>query len=255
MGRIVSVTNQKGGVGKTTTAINLGAYLADAGKRVLLVDLDAQANASSGLGIPKNSPAKNAYPVLMGTLPAEAAILPLPYPNFFLLPAHRDLTGAEIELVDLKGREYRLKKALAPLVTKFDVIFLDCPPSLGLVTINALSAADGVIIALQSEYFALEGLGELIQTIDRVREAFNPFLEIDGVLLTMVDDRTNLSQQVSAEIRAHFGGDVFSTAIPRSIRLGEAPSFGKPILHYDARSRGAVAYRGVAEEYQNRRHL
>jgi len=253
MGRIVSITNQKGGVGKTTTAINLGAYLADFGKRVLLVDLDAQANASSGLGIPKNSPEHNAYGVLLGTIPAEKAILPLPYPNFFLLPAHRDLTGAELELVDAKGREYRLKKALASVAGGFDVILLDCPPSLGLVTLNALAAADGVLITLQGEYFALEGLGELLQTLDRVRDAFNAFLEIDGVLLTMVDERTNLAQQVMADIRAHFGGEVFNTIIPRSIRLGEAPSFGKPVLRYDPRSRGAVAYRAVAEEYIHRR--
>jgi len=255
MGRIVSITNQKGGVGKTTTAVNLGAYLADAGKRVLLVDLDAQANASSGLGIPKNSPERNAYGVLMGTLAAEKAVLPLPYPNFYLLPAHRDLTGAELELVDLRGREYALKKALAPVAPKFDLILLDCPPSLGLVTLNALSAADGVLITLQSEYFALEGLGELLQTIDRVRDAFNAFLEIEGVLLTMVDERTNLAQQVIAEIRGHFGRDVFDAVIPRSIRLGEAPSFGKPVLYYDPRSRGAIAYKGVAEEYLNRRLL
>jgi chromosome partitioning protein len=253
MGRIVSITNQKGGVGKTTTAINLGAYLAAGGKRVLLVDLDAQANASSGLGVPKNFPEKNAYQVLMGTLPAAEAILALPYANFHLLPAHRDLVGAELELVEMEGREYFLKKALAPIHARYDFIFLDCPPSLGLITLNALAAADGVIITLQSEYFALEGLGELVQTIERVREGLNAFLEIDGILLTMVDDRTNLSQQVGAEIRKHFPREVFGTGIPRSIRLGETPSFGRPILYYDARSRGAIAYKGVADEYLKRR--
>jgi chromosome partitioning protein len=253
MGRIVSITNQKGGVGKTTTAINLAAYLAVEGKRVLLVDLDAQANASSGLGVPKNSPEKNSYQVLMGTLPAGEAILALPYEHFHLLPGHRDLVGAELELVEMEGREYFLKKALAPLHAYYDFILLDCPPSLGLVTLNALAAADGVIITLQSEYFALEGLGELVQTIERVREGLNAFLEIDGVLLTMVDERTNLSQQVGAEIRKHFEREVFSTAIPRSIRLGEAPSFGRPILYYDPRSRGAIAYKWVADEYLERR--
>lgn len=253
MGKIVSITNQKGGVGKTTTAINLGASIAHLGFSVLLIDMDAQGNATSGLGFQKNLDKKNSYEVLLGKTNPQEAIVKLPYQNFYLIPSHRDMVGAEIELVDEEKNAYFLQGAISKIHSNFDYIFLDCPPSLGFVTLNALTSADSVLITLQSEYFALEGLGELLGTIERVKQNFNPFLDLDGVLVTMVDERTNLSSQVIEEVKIHFKNNVFENYIPRSIRLAEAPSFGKPVLYYDSKSRGAIAYYNLAKEYIERR--
>jgi chromosome partitioning protein len=248
--RVIAVANQKGGVAKTTTAINLGASLALAEQRVLLVDLDPQANLTSGVGL-KGRPAKGgAYTALMGNDPdARQFILSTQVDHLTILPADRQLTGAEIELVTMNSRERRLQRLLDPLRADFDYILIDSPPSLGLLTLNALVAADAVLIPLNCEYFALEGIAELTATIDRVQRALNPRLAIEGVLLTMYDDRTNLGQQVSANIREFFGDKVYRTVIPRNIRLGEAPSHGLPAILYDARSRGAEAYVALAREF------
>jgi chromosome partitioning protein len=251
MGRIVAVANQKGGVGKTTTAINLAAGLAALDRKVLLVDVDPQANATSGLGEARKDNGINTYGVLLGE-PAAAAIRPTQFPNLSLLPSTRDLVGAEIELVEKPDRERRLREALSPVRSEFDVVFLDSPPSLSLLTLNALTAADAVLVPIQTEYFALEGLSELMDTIERVRESFNPALALDGIVLTMFDDRTNLARQVADDIREHFGDRVYRTVIPRNIRLGEAPSFGKPVLAYDIKSKGAEAYLALAREYVRR---
>ena len=251
MSRIVTVTNQKGGVGKTTTAINLAASLALAEQRVLLVDMDPQANLTSGVGLRgEHGPAGTVYEALTSADPVDPAgvILPTQVDNLFAVPADRQLTGAEIELVGLPEREYRLKRFLDPLRGRFDRIFIDCPPSLGLLTLNALVAADAVLIPLHCEYFALEGLADLVATLKRVRASLNPALDIDGVLLTMHDERTNLGQQVARDVREFFQEKVFRTVIPRNIRLGEAPSHGKPVILYDARSRGAEAYLTLARE-------
>jgi chromosome partitioning protein len=251
-GRIVAISNQKGGVGKTTTAINLAASLAALDRSVLIVDLDPQSNATSGLGFSRAKEGPNAYDVISGDAPAAAAIRPTPFPNLSLLPSGRDLVGAEIELVNETGRESRLREALEPIRGGFETIFIDCPPSLSLLTVNALSAADGVLIPIQTEYFALEGVSELLETIERVRHAFNPELAIDGVVLTMYDDRTNLGRQVTDDIRTHLGNKVYETVIPRNVRLGEAPSFGKPVLAYDIKSKGAEAYLALAREFLRR---
>jgi chromosome partitioning protein len=251
LSRTIAISNQKGGVGKTTTAINLAASLAALDRKVLLVDLDPQANATSGLGFPRRSEGPNAYDVISGT-PADEAILLTPFPNLWILPSVRDLVGAEIELVGEPDREQRLRHALEPVKSRFDVVFIDCPPSLSLLTVNALSAADSVLIPMQTEYFALEGISELLETIDRVREAFNPELTIEGIVLTMYDERTNLGRQVTDDIRKHLGEKVYDTVIPRNVRLGEAPSFGKPVLAYDIKSRGAEAYLALAREFSGR---
>lgn len=251
MGRIVAVANQKGGVGKTTTAINLAAGLAALDRKILLVDVDPQANATSGLGEARKDNGINTYGVLLGE-PAAAAIRPTQFPNLSLLPSTRDLVGAEIELVERQDREGRLREALSPVKSEFDVVFLDCPPSLSLLTLNALTAADAVLVPIQTEYFALEGLSELMDTVDRVRGSFNPALSLDGIVLTMFDDRTNLARQVADDIREHFGDRVYRTVIPRNIRLGEAPSFGKPVLAYDIKSKGSEAYIALAREYLKR---
>jgi len=251
MGRVVAVANQKGGVGKTTTAINLAAGLAAFNRKILLVDLDAQANATSGLGFSRRGEGPGAYEVLLGA-DALSAIRPTEFPNLSLLPSSRDLVGAEIELVDRPGREAHLRSAIDPVRGSFDQIFVDCPPSLSLLTVNALTAADSVLIPIQTEYFALEGLTELLETVDRVRQAYNPALSVEGIVLRMYDDRTNLARQVTEDIRNHFGKEVYETVIPRNVRLGEAPSFGKPVLAHDIKSRGAEAYIALAREFLKR---
>jgi chromosome partitioning protein len=254
MSRVVAVANQKGGVGKTTTAINLGAALAAFDRKVALIDFDPQANATSGLGLSRQKNGANAYDVLLGADPREA-LRPTAFPNLWLMPSARDLVGAEIELVDQPGRESKLRHAIERLRDDFDFVFVDCPPSLSLLTVNGLTAADSVLVPLQTEYFALEGVTELLESIDRVRNAFNPRLEIEGILLTMYDERTNLSRQVLDDIRRHFGDLVYQTVIPRNVRLGEAPSFGKPVLAYDIKSKGAEAYLALGKELLNRRQV
>jgi chromosome partitioning protein len=248
MGRIIAVSSQKGGVGKTTTAISLGSCLAQEGQRVLIVDVDPQGSASSGLGVVGNDVAKTTYEVLLGESEARDAIRPTALANLDLIPAGQRLSGAEIELVSLLGRESRLKNALAPVKDSYDLIFLDTPPSLGLMTVNALTAADSVLIPLQCEYLALEGLSQLISAIRLIQDHLNPALRIEGVLLTMFDARLNLSQQVADEARKFFSDRVYKSVIPRNVRLSEAPSFGKPIVLYDPHSSGAESYRELARE-------
>jgi chromosome partitioning protein len=252
MGRVVAIANQKGGVGKTTTAINLGAALAAFDHKIALVDFDPQANATSGLGFSRQKNGDNAYDVLLGADPREA-LRATAFPNLWLIPSGRDLVGAEIELVNQQGRERRLREAIDRVREDFDFIFVDCPPSLSLLTVNGLTAADSVLIPLQTEYFALEGVSELLDSVERVRNVFNPALEIEGILLTMYDDRTNLGRQVLDDIRSHFGRLVYETVIPRNVRLGEAPSFGKPVLAYDIKSKGAEAYLALGRELLKRR--
>jgi chromosome partitioning protein len=254
-GRIVAVANQKGGVGKTTTAINLATSIALSGRRVLLVDVDPQGNLTSGVGSKGvRARAGTVYEALLTDAGApDAFIVTTRIENLFLMPADRNLTGAEIEMVSVPEREHRLKRVLDPLRARFDYIFVDCPPSLGLLTLNALVAADAVLIPLHCEYFALEGLAELVGTMRRVRGALNPALDIEGVLLTMYDDRTNLGQLVARDVREFFKDKVFNTIIPRNVRLGEAPSHGIPAVLYDAKSRGAAAYVALAKEMLARR--
>lgn len=251
MSKVISLANQKGGVGKTTTAINLGASLAAAERRVLLIDLDPQANATSGMGYPKNDE-NSIYRVLIGELHLRDIILETELPMLKLAPSSVDLVAAEMDLSDAENRAYRLKEALEPVRGDFDYILIDLPPSLGLLTVNGLVAADSVLVPLQCEYFALEGISQLMATIERVRDSLNPRLEIEGIALTMHDERVNLSRQVSQEIRGYFGDVVYETVIPRNVRLGEAPSFGKPILLYDIRSRGSEAYIQLAQEFIRR---
>lgn len=255
MGKILGVVNQKGGVGKTTTAINLSACLALEGLNMLLVDCDPQANASSGLGIVRDDNRHSIYDVLVGDSDAEQVILPSGVDNLSILPGSKNLTGANIELTNAEDRAVRLQEALRPIKDKYDLVILDCPPALDLLTLNVLVASDSLIVPMQAEYFALEGITELMSTLERVRAAFNHHVQIEGVLLTMYDDRTNLAQQVRDTLRQHFKDRLFITVIPRNIRLAEAPSHGKPVALYDSRSRGTEAYFELAGEYLARNRI
>jgi len=247
MSRVIAVANQKGGVGKTTTAVNLSAAIAEAGKSTLLVDLDPQGNASQGMGVDKNACEHTVYNALVDHTPLDAIIVATRYDRLSMAPSHRDLSGAEIELVEEEHREYRMRAALEAVRERYDIIVIDCPPSLGLLTLNGLVAADEVLIPLQCEYYALEGLSELLQTIIQVREHFNSRLHVSGVLLTMYQ-HTNLSKQVVEDVRSHLGDKVFETIIPRNVSLSEAPGFGLPIFYYDKRCIGAKSYAALAQE-------
>lgn len=248
MAKVIAVANQKGGVGKTTTAVNLAAIIADLGFRVLLVDTDPQGNATSGAGIERGSFRKSLYHGLILNEPLTSLTLHTELPSLDVVPANRDLAGAEIELVDVERREFKLREALASVQDRYDYIVIDCPPSLGLLTLNALTAAESLLVPIQCEYYALEGVTELFDTLARIRRLHNPRLTIEGLLLTMYDERTNLSAAVASDLRDFYGQQVFQTVIPRNVRLAEAPSYGKPIIKYDAHSKGADAYIQLAKE-------
>jgi chromosome partitioning protein len=254
LGKVIAVTNQKGGVGKTTTAINLAASLAVSEIRVLLIDSDPQGNATTGLGIPKDANRPSLYNVLLGNAEIRDALIRTDLEGLDVVPADKNLVGANLELVDLDQREFRLRQKLEVVKGDYAFVLIDCPPALDLLTLNALMSADSVLIPIQCEFFALEGISELIGTIDRIRETLQHPLKIEGILITMFDDRTNLTRQVAADLREFFGNDVLNTVIPRSVRLAEAPSHGKPILTYDVRSRGAESYIQLAKEILDRDH-
>lgn len=248
MSKVVAITNQKGGVGKTTTAVNLSAALGQLGKRVLLIDIDPQGNATSGLGVNKRDIPSSTYDLIIAAADVKDVIRKTPYENVDILPSNIELAGAEIELVELDHRESRLKRAIAPVVEQYDYILIDCPPSLGLITLNGLTACGSILVPIQCEYYALEGLSQLIATVRQVKRLYNPRIEIEGVLLTMYDARLNLTVQVVQEVKKYFADKVYATAIPRNVRLSEAPSFGQPVAYFDRSSKGAKAYEELAKE-------
>jgi len=249
VGKTIAIVNQKGGVGKTTSAVNLSAALGDKGYRTLLVDIDPQGNATSGLGFNKRGLERTVYEMLVNGLPATEIIEATPYKNLWLIPSSMGLVGAEIELADIEKRESRLKIALAPIKDSFDFIFLDCPPSLGLITLNSLCAADTFLVPIQCEYYALMGLSQLMSSVRKVARSFNPLIELEGVLLTMYDGRLNLTTQVVDEVKRYFPKKVYASVIPRNVRLSEAPSFGQPVMYYDKNSKGSAAYSAAASEF------
>ena len=249
MAKTVAILNQKGGVGKTTTAVNLTACVGAAGKKTLLCDIDPQGNSTSGFGVDKRKTELSSYHVLVGECAASQAVVHTAFENVDLMPSTMDLAGAELEIIDKKGRERLLKNALVPLWDQYDFIFLDCPPSLGLITLNALTAADTFLVPIQCEYYALEGLSQLMATVRQIKRLYNPYIDLEGVLLTMYDGRLNLTQQVVTEVKKFFPKKVYATAIPRNVRLSEAPSFGQPILYFDKSSKGAQAYIALAKEF------
>ncbi len=255
MGKIISIVNQKGGVGKTTTAVNLASAVGIAGKKVLLVDADPQGNTTSGYGINKKKVELTSYDLLIGKATADKAVAKTEYKNVDIIPASIDLAAAEVDLIEIDRREAQLKMTLASVREKYDYIFIDCPPSLGLITVNALNASDTVLVPIQCEYFALEGLSQLMATVRQVKRLYNPTLELEGIILTMFDGRLNLTHQVVAEIKKYFANKLYKTPIPRAVRLSEAPSYGMPIQYYDKRSKGAAAYNDLAKEFlkKNRR--
>ncbi|MDD2955547.1 MAG: AAA family ATPase [Oscillospiraceae bacterium] len=248
MGKVISVTNQKGGVGKTTTTVNTVAWLGLKGKKTLLVDIDPQGNSTSGLGVNKRNIICSTYDLLIGSAGAEEALVHTAFQNVDLLPSNINLAAAEIEIVEMEDRAQRLKTALAPIKGRYDYILIDCPPSLGLITINALTASDTLLVPIQCEYYALEGLTQLISTVRQVKRLYNPNIEIEGVLLTMYDGRLNLTMQVVQEVKKYFPQKVYSTTIPRNVRLSESPSFGQPVMYFDRGSKGSKAYEELAEE-------
>ncbi len=255
MGKIIAIVNQKGGVGKTTTAVNLAAGVGIAGKKVLLVDADPQGNSTSGFGINKKQVKTSSYEILIGTGKTQDAIIKTEFKNVDVLPASMDLAAAEVDLIEIEHRESQLKMALAASREQYDYIFIDCPPSLGLITINALNASDTVLVPIQCEYFALEGLSQLMASVRQVKRLYNPTLEIEGIVLTMYDGRLNLTGQVVSEIKKYFANKLYKTVIPRAVRLSEAPSYGMPIQYYDKRSKGSAAYTDLSKEFlkKNRR--